>query len=66
MPISQSDVAGDPERIVCLSGHQTWEHTADRFWCFGCSRIHDVYPVFEELVDTGTGDTVPWTEVLAT
>ena len=66
MPANQSDVAGDPERLVCPNGHQTWERTAGRFWCDDCSRIHDVDPVFDELVDPDTGDTVPRTEVPAT
>ncbi|PSQ32219.1 hypothetical protein BRD09_04395 [Halobacteriales archaeon SW_10_68_16] len=48
----KSDVAGDPERLVCPNGHQTWERTAERFWCYDCSRIHDVDPVFDEL-ETG-------------
>ena len=51
---------------MCPNGHQTWERTAEHFWCYDCSRIHDIDPVFDELVDPDTGDTVPQTEVPAT
>jgi hypothetical protein len=66
MRATKSDVAGDPERLVCPNGHQIWEHTADRFWCYDCSQIHDIDSVFEELVDPDTGDTVRRTEVPTT
>ena len=66
MSANQPDVAGDPERLVCPNGHQTWERTAEHFWCYDCSQIHDVDPVFDELVDPNTGDTVLRTEVPAT
>ena len=66
MSTNQPDVTGDPERLVCPNGHQTWKRTTEHFWCYDCSRIHDVDPVFDELVDPNTGDTVLRTEVPAT
>ena len=51
---------------MCPNSHQTRKRTVDCVWCYDCSRVDDIDPVYDELIDLDTGDTVPPTTVSAT
>lgn len=60
-------IAAERWRYRCPNGHTDWSPTNSHLWCKGCRRQHeagdDVDPEHYELVDTRTGETIPWSAV---
>jgi hypothetical protein len=55
--------ADDPTarwRWRCPNRHCDWEPTNNHVWCATCASLHGVDPEYWELVDTKTGERVPW------
>ena len=55
--------ADDPtarRRWRCPNRHCDWEPTNSHIWCATCASMHGVNPEYWELLDTKTGERVPW------
>lgn len=50
-------------RLRCPNGHSDWTPTNSHIWCATCAQLHDVTPEYWEVLDTKTGETVPWSAV---
>lgn len=54
-------------RYKCPAGHHSWERVNSHAWCHACSQDvghnDDADPEWFELVDTKTGDVVPFAEL---
>jgi hypothetical protein len=50
-------------RFRCPNGHADWDPTNSHLWCATCAGLHDVDPEYWELLDTKTGERVPWAAV---
>jgi hypothetical protein len=54
-------------RYKCPKGHTSWERVNNHAWCHGCNKARRgdprVDPEWHELVDTKTGETVPFDEL---
>jgi len=49
----------DRWRYRCPAGHTQWTAVNHHFWCAACAKgWQDVDPVFEELHDLKTGETI--------
>lgn len=64
----QSPTGDEPKhRWECPAGHKSWERTNSHIWCHGCARelTHnpDADPEWYELLDTATGEIVPFEEL---
>jgi len=55
----------EPYRWRCPNGHSSWDRTDSHLWCASCSRSPDpdLNPEHWELLDTKTGETVPYAAV---
>lgn len=59
----------DRWRYRCPNGHAgtSWSPTNNHLYCYGCRRQMDageaVSPEHHELLDTKTGETIPWSSV---
>lgn len=63
------DDPNDRWRFRCPNGHAgtSWSPTNSHLYCYGCRRQMDagepVTPEHYELLDTKTGETIPWSAV---
>jgi hypothetical protein len=57
----------DRWRYRCPEGHANWAPTNNHLWCRQCRRNHeagaDVDPEHYALLDTQTGEEIPWSAI---
>ncbi|PSQ19577.1 hypothetical protein BRD00_01565 [Halobacteriales archaeon QS_8_69_26] len=54
----------DRWRFTCPNGHTNWEPTNNHVWCATCSRLHEVDPGYDVLIDRKKDREVPWENVV--